>query len=291
MRFSPAIANFGFDDRAWPRLQVVPVGETRTISYSSVRELVPRISGKPFIQIFPSCATARSHGGVLTVKGIAPGEDKIVWVRGGNFRDGVVGFRTLRFLVLEKVKLNVTFNCVTDTAEEGAEANKTRRPPGEVGEIVRKANAILQPQMNLELSEKATRPVTVDRPLGKQVSLNNDDTNGNIKAIKAKGDPSADLNVFFLWDLVLGKQRQGQDDVGLARPDDPTVFIDDLAKSTDDAAIALAHETLHVYYAYHVASNEHLMAETYAGGGKFIPSDVAKRCHTHIRAQLGMLHS
>ena len=291
MRFSPAIANFGFDDRAWPRLQVVPVGETRTISYSSVRELVPRISGKPYIQIFPSCPTARSHGGVLTVKGVAPGEDKIVWVRGGGFRDGVVGFRTLRFLVLEKVTLKVTFNFVTDTAEEGADANKTKRPPGEVAEIVCKANAILQPQMNLELSQKASRPVTVDRPLGKQVSLDNEDTNGNIKAIKAKGDPSADLNVFFLWDLVLGKSKQGQDDVGLARASDPTVIVDDLAKSTDDAALALAHETLHVYGASHVASDEHLMAESYVGGGKFIPSSVALHCHRLARAQLGMLRS
>lgn len=289
MRFSPAIANFGFDDRAWPRLQVIPAGETRTVSYSSVRELVPRISGKPFIQIFPSCPTARSRGGVLTVKGVAPGEDKIVWVRGGNFRDGVIGFRTLRFLVLEKVALKVTFNFVTDTAEEGAEANKTKRPIGEVGEIVRKANAILQPQMNLELSEKASRPITVDRPLGKQVSLDNDDTNGNIKAMKAKGDPSADLNVFFLWDLVLGKSKQGQDDVGLARASDPTVFVDDLARSTDDAALALAHETLHVYGASHVASDEHLMAESYVGGGKFIPSSVALHCHRLARLQMGML--
>lgn len=291
MRFTSSIANNGFDDRAWPRLQVIPVGETRTIEYSSTRELMPRVSGQQHVQVIPACPTARTRGGTLTVKGLTRGEDKIVWVRSGNFREGVAGFRTLRFLVLEKVTLKVTFNFVTDTAVEDAEPNKTGRQLNEVGEILRKANAILQPQMNLVLTEKTSRSVTVERPLGKQVSLSNKDTNGNIKAMKAKGDPNADLNVFFLWDLVLGKQRQGQDDVGLARAADPTVFIDDLARSTDDAALTLAHETLHVYYASHVASDEHLMAETYAGGGRFIPSDVAKRCHTHIRAQLGMLHS
>ena len=291
MRFTSNKANNGFDDRAWPRLQVIPLGETRTIEYSSTRELVPRMSGKSIIQVIPSCPTSPSRGGSLTVKGLAFGEDKIVWVRDGGFRDGVVGFRTLRFLVLEKVELKVSFNFVKDKKIKGVETKVTERSRGDVGDIVRKANDILRPQVNIVLSEKISQPVDADRPLGKLVSLTNDDANGNIKALKPKGDPGADLNVFFLWDLVLGKSRQGKDDVGLARAGDPTVFIDDAAKTTDDAAIALAHETLHVYGASHVASNEHLMAESYIGGGKFIPSSVASHCHRLARNQLGMLHS
>ena len=281
MRFTSNRTNNGFDDRAWPRLQVIPLGETRTIDFSSTRELVPRMSGQRHIQVIPSCPTARTHGGTLTVKGLTPGEDKIVWVRDGGFRDGVVGFRTLRFLVLEPLEIHITFNLVKDPKIDGEDTFATERRTPEVAGIVQKANDVLWPQTGIRIVERFSRPVRVDRALGKPVLLFNNDSNGNIRTLKSESDLNADVNVFFLWDLVLEAKNQRSDDVGLARGLEPEIFLDDTAKSSDEAGTALAHELLHIFQADHVASNELLMAESYVGRGEFIPSGVAKSCH-HI---------
>lgn len=279
MRFKADRPNCGFDDRAWPRLQILPLGERRTIEFSSTRELVPMMSGMENIQIIPSCPTARSTGGTLVVKGRHVGEDKIVWVRNGGFRNTVVGFRTLRFLVLEPLTLKVSFTFVKDAQAEGEEKRETKRRMGDVGKILQRANEILRPQTGIRLIEQSTRPKTVDQTLGGPVVLLNDDSNGHIRILKAQGDAAAEINVFFLWKFVLKNENQRSDDVGLARTFEPEIFIDDMAESTDEAGAVLAHELLHIFKADHAANDEHLMAETYAGGGTFIPSAVAKDCH------------
>jgi len=130
----------------------------------------------------------------------------------------------LEVVVTSPMTFTASFNYVSDREykpnEGWATRHKTVRDKTNLDDMIDSANRVFINQLNVKMIKKNVRDVVIDRNLGGAIDYP-DDWN----LIVSKGDKSATLNVYFVWELDAGaganlnRAVMVQDDLGDVPPE------------------------------------------------------------------------
>lgn len=184
----------GFDDTVNPPWQMVPVGGSKTLLLKNAANLtvVSRNPGIATVEDAPQCFV---HGArELIIKGKVKGTTFI------DVKDGATTAASLEVAVKTKKIVRASFHLVEDSA-----GHKTRRTAASVDGWVKTMNDILLPQANVQVIKQRAISVKVNKNLGDVVRFSTHlpgvpASEHEWDLVIAKGDASADFNVFFVWE-------------------------------------------------------------------------------------------
>ena len=193
-KFEEKKAKDGFDGSVTPVWQMVPVGGRRTVILKNAANLTVT-SRNPGVASVKDVQQCFVHGGrELIIAGK---------IRGTTFIDVKNGTRvaaSLEVAVKAKKLVRVSFHFVEDNA-----GHKTTRSASSVSGWVRTMNDIMLPQANVEVLKQRAVNVKINQNLGSVVRFSQHlpgvpASEHEWNLVTAKGDASADFNVFFVWE-------------------------------------------------------------------------------------------
>lgn len=235
-RFVPVRPKEGFDPTVWPHWQMVPArGERRVRLLDS--------EGLEVVSTNTLVCTAEE----VPAEAALPGVPEFILrgdLRGRAFiqaRKGKRVFTQLQVGVKARKRVKATFHFVRDRA-----GHTTTRNPAQLDGLVSRANDILTPQANVEIVKHGTRNTFINVDLGNVVRFQVDAA-GRFTSVDewhlvtAKADPSADLNVFFVWEYEQD-DTPDIDDTAAGTLDGNCIFEDVISRPAEST---LAHETGH----------------------------------------------
>ncbi|MCX6613557.1 MAG: hypothetical protein NTW74_22250 [Acidobacteria bacterium] len=252
--------------------QLLPVGGERTLKLMRapgvVFKTVPTKDPVPESVANRTCIWGESgqtiqEPRIIRLRGASHGNAYYTAMIPGKYSECLVA------LVRRRKYVRVAFHFVSDN-----EGHHTLRQQGVVAKAVNRLNEILTPQANVEFKVAGVRGVQVPEDLGCLIG-------GESEAVCAEewgkitkfGDPSADWNVFFVWDM----RHPTAGDYVLAANHRRNCLVDDMT-SNDRLGTVLAHEYCHSQGCGHVEGKQpqFLMNETEKGGTWLRLSDLEK---------------
>lgn len=184
----------GFDKTVNPPWQMVPVNGQKTVILKNAANLTV-VSRNPGIATVTEVAQCFVHGGrEFTVSGKVKGTTFI------DVKNGTATVASLEIAVKNKKTVRASFHLVEDKA-----GHKTTRSTGSIDGWVKTMNDILLPQANIAVTKQRAISVKIDKDLGSVVRFSSHlsgvpASEHEWDLVTAKGDASADFNVFFVWE-------------------------------------------------------------------------------------------
>lgn len=187
----------GFDATVTPRWQMVPSGGQKTVILHNADglQVVSRNTGVVTVEDVPKCFV---HGGrELILKGKVKGTSFI------DVKNGAQVLASLEISVRNKKIIKASFHVMADSG-----GHKSKRGTASVAGWVATMNKIFLPQANIEVLKQRAIDVKLTQNLGAVVRfVGKDEIAAGVAAsehewdiVTAKGDGSADFNVFFVWE-------------------------------------------------------------------------------------------
>jgi hypothetical protein len=213
--FEPILDNYGFDDSAFPPWMMVGVRSSLPIwvlnaAGATVVSRSPGIASVAFEEPTPNqgrfgstqiastaqAAQTLTARRIMRIKGHAVGRTTVDISQAGR----VVG--QLEVAVKPAVTLSITFHFVSDSATPVA--HSTQRTPAELREMMAILNGIYTPQTNIQFVMRRDKPLKLKGDLGAAVNFNMNNRGEWMRGhewslVTANRDPSAHINVFFVW--------------------------------------------------------------------------------------------
>jgi hypothetical protein len=187
----------GFDEKAAPPWQMVPLGGTKEVRllWGPNLAVVSTVPGVATVAN-STAAYARSTRNIryLTIRGRSHGTCFIEAKQGSAVK------ARLEVAVKRPKLVRLAFNFVKDTG-----GHRTRRATASVNQYVQTMNRIYTPQANIRFSVVQTRWVTVNRNLGTVVRFSSHlpgvaAGHHEWDHVVAKRYGAADFNFFFVWE-------------------------------------------------------------------------------------------
>lgn len=235
VRFAEMRTNDGFDGRATPPWQMVPLNGTKTVKLMDGGGLTVTSSNPPIASIeeVPMCFIDGHRE--FRIRGRRVGTTSILAKQGATLR------ARLDISVKRKKTVTVAFNFVSDNA-----GHRTSRSASAVDGWVRTMNGIFTPQINVEIQKKSARAVRVNKNLGPIVRFSShlsgvDPGHHEWDDVIALRDNSADFNFFLVWEYEQDA-TPGTDNTDAGALGGNCLFED--AAGTE-VAETMAHETGH----------------------------------------------
>lgn len=268
-RFVNTTALDGFDPLPVPPWQMVPVGGSKRIRLTGGNGLTVDSTATAKATVTEFAGPFVTGGREFEITGVAKGTAFIE----AKDAAGTVRAR-LEIAVKAKKSVKVTFNFVVDNT-----GHHTSRRESSVDGWVSTMNTIFLPQTNVELVKHKARKVHVPANLGDVVRFSSHLPSVRRRQhewdkVVAKGDRSADFNIFFVWEYEQDATPY-TDDTQAGTLNGSCIFQD---KGMTDIPENMAHETGHFLgcddtYAYNLRDT--LMYGYTDVRGRQIPKDDA----------------
>ena len=184
----------GFDGTVNPPWQMVPMSGQKTVVLKNAANLTV-VSRNPGVATFEDVPQCFVHGGrELIIKGKVKGTTFI------DVKNGATTVASLEVAVKTKKTIRASFHLVEDSA-----GHKTTRSVGSIDGWVKTMNDILLPQANVTVTKQRAISVKINKDLGAVVRFSSHlpgvpASEHEWDLVTAKGDASADFNVFFVWE-------------------------------------------------------------------------------------------
>jgi hypothetical protein len=184
----------GFDGAVNPPWQMVPMSGQKTVILKNAAglDVVSRNPGIATVEDVPKCFV---HGGrELIIKGKTKGTTFI------DVKNGATTVASLEVAVKTRKIIRASFHLVEDNA-----GHKTGRNASSIDGWVKTMNDILLPQANVQVNKQRAISVKINKNLGAVVRFSSHlagvpASEHEWDLVTAKGDASADFNVFFVWE-------------------------------------------------------------------------------------------
>lgn len=217
----------GFDGSCTPSFQMIPHGDIRSVWLYDSDGLDVKASAPGIVaieELFSPTVNLR----IFKLRGLMNGKTYI------EVRKKSALMTRLEVVVVSPMSFTVSFNYVSDRENNAGKLAPPRRSTvrrkDDLDGMIEAANYIFINQINVRMIKRDVRDVVIERNLGDSIGYP-DDWN----LIASKGDKTATLNVYFVW------QQDGGAGLALNR----TVMIqDDLGEGVEPKAV-LAHEIGH----------------------------------------------
>ncbi|MCB1920027.1 MAG: peptidoglycan-binding protein [Candidatus Competibacteraceae bacterium] len=234
-KFEEKTPKDGFDGAVNPPWQMVPMSGQKTVILKNAANLnvVSRNTGIATVEDVPKCFV---HGGrELIIKGKTKGTTFI------DVKDGAITVASLEIAVKTKKTIQASFHLVEDNA-----GHKTSRSASSVDGWVKTMNDIFLPQANIQVTKKRAISVKINKNLGAVVRFSKHlpgvpASEHEWDLVTAKGDASADFNVFFVWEYEQDI-NPNHDDTDAGTLGKNCIFEDHAGTNVGDT---LAHELGH----------------------------------------------
>lgn len=212
-----SIFEYGFDGSCTPSFQMIPHGDIRSVwLYDSdgmdVKSVVPGIVG------IEELASPTKNLRIFKLKGLMAGRTFV------EVRKNSTLMTRLEAVVAPEMTFTASFNYVSDREnipnKGWTTRHKTVRDKDHLDDMIEAANKIFVNQINVRMIKKSVRDVVIDRNLGDTIDYAND-----WNLLVSKGDKSATLNVYFVWQLDdaagawLNRTVMVQDELGDVAPE------------------------------------------------------------------------
>lgn len=225
----------GFDGAVNPPWQMVPMSGQKTVILKNADNLtvVSRNPGIATVEDDPKCFV---HGGrELIIKGKTKGTTFI------DVKNGATTVASLEVAVKTKKTVQASFHLVEDNA-----GHKTSRTTSSIDGWVKTMNDIFLPQANIQVTKKRAISVKINKDLGAVVRFSSHlpgvpASEHEWDLVIAKGDASADFNVFFVWEYEQDI-NPNHDDTDAGTLGKNCIFEDHAGTNVGDT---LAHELGH----------------------------------------------
>jgi hypothetical protein len=200
--FRPVFYMEGFDERASPHWQMVPVNGDRFVALRGGAGLTVRSCSPSIVTVqeitqaqLPAsghCRLALEAGDrIFRLHGAAKGSARI------QARRGAAPEVELAVDTKHRKTLRVSFNLVSDPA-----GHHTVRPPASIPGWMPIINGVFNGQANVAFELRLVRPITVAGNLGDQVTIcHGGEEEWNRVTALANRDRGADVNFFLVWEL------------------------------------------------------------------------------------------
>lgn len=195
--FEQKTANSGFDSGPTPSWQMVPVNGQKTVILKNADglQVVSRLPGIASVEDDPKCFVHGSRE--LIIKGKMKGTTFI------DVKNGATVLASLEVSVKNKKIIKAAFHVMSDTG-----GHKSKLSTASVPGWVTTMNKIFMPQANIEVLKQRAIDVKLAKDLGqvvrfvgkKLIAAGVSKSEHEWDIVTAKGDASADFNVFFVWE-------------------------------------------------------------------------------------------
>lgn len=241
--YTPIQTLQGFDPLATPKWQMVPVGGIRTLTVSGHGSLLPRVTPTGLVT-----ATLSRAGRLTITAGRTAGHGFIEWVPSMTHTGTVAASNKLEISVKARKRVRTAFHYVSDNS-----GHTTARSQSDLNSLIAGVNAILTSQANVAIFKKSAQTITVPQNLGSVVRfvgsrLRRAPHNVPIAEhewddLQAYLDPSADFNVFFVWEYEQDA-TPNLDNANAATLASRKMCV--LEDETISSSRTLAHEAVHL---------------------------------------------
>lgn len=265
--------HWGFDAKASPPWQMLPVGGMRFLMASGTFGLVPRVhvpSGSA-ASLTATESFAASYS-LLKLTGIRAGKAFIDWAPPGTSLSSPFAEGLLEVSVKAQKVVGTAFHYV-----EAGRRQTTARRISDLEDMIRGANSLLTPQANVRLESKSAKTLNLRQRLGKVVhdasDLEKPWKRDEWEIVTRNADPSAHFNVFFVKEFEDDATPRVDRTDAATRWWELNCIIED--NTQHDASEVLAHETIHLLRLGHSTKAAHLSAPGYLRTGTTITRDQA----------------
>lgn len=265
----------GFDREATPRWQMVPMAGKRYVVLRDGAGLTVKSISDRFAKIKE---IAKKDLPVGSFNEAFHATDRYFEIEAVSWGTARIEAKTAAGLLMAELEadvknaktVRVTFNFVRDNA-----GHHTRRVPASAAQwVVDLNNTIFKPQANVEIVNHGARWVDIAANLGKVVRFSSHlagvpAAQHEWDTVVAKGDATADLNVFLVWEYEQDATPY-TDDAGGGTSGSNTLLEDQLQGSM---VRNLGHELGHALGLddHYVAAHSHDLMYGYEDGGRNLP--------------------